>query len=184
MSTGERISNAGSKATAFLWSLSIAVASGWFVSIEWTHPLCQNQSDGPVNAAYGFPFPFVQWPGVTSLEYDFMPHIYALNMTILVLALYPLVRIVTNQIARITIAHRVNMIAGWSIGIVVLCFEVLHISVFFRPVLSIGSIYDDRPYPATTHGLSYYWSYRPVSITTEVLRYSCTPSTYWFGDSP
>jgi hypothetical protein len=158
------------RASALLWSASVAIAAGWFVSVEWSHPYCQHQSDGPGYAAYGVPLPFVEYSGASSLHYIFMPHVYALNTLVLSVLAYPLVRVLVRRAVRGPIAYRVNTVASWAAVALIIAASGWFAATCFHPVRSLASRWDS------------YWSYRPVGITTDVLRYSCSPSAFWFGE--
>src|SRR5262245_9813214 len=108
---GEAILESG-KGSAIRWSVSMVVAAGWFVSVEWSHPYCQHQSDGPGYAAYGAPLPFIQYAGTSFLHYIFMPHVYALNVFVLSALAYPLVRVLLRQGVRGPAAERVNVVSS------------------------------------------------------------------------
>jgi len=169
---GERITRWGAKAPPVLWSFAIAVVIGWFISVEWSYPYCQQQFDGPGYAAYGAPLPFVQYGGWSSLHYNFMPHIYVLDVIVLTLLTYPLTRMLGDRFVKSTTAHRVNAVVSCAVAVIALGIQVPFASTFFHPVATLGS------------SQTSYWSYRPVSITTDVLRYHCSPSSYWFGQAP
>src|SRR3712207_4426394 len=68
------------------------------VTIEWSYPYCLSQADGPAYAAQGMPLPYWMWNGVASLEHDFMPHVYVLNVTALCLLVFPALRRVLNRV--------------------------------------------------------------------------------------
>ena len=38
------------------------------VHLEWSFPYCANMFDGPAYAFFGFPFPYIQFGGASSLE--------------------------------------------------------------------------------------------------------------------
>ncbi len=60
----------------------VAVTEGLF-TVEWSTPYCNDPRDGPSYAAYGFPFPYERFSGVSSLHFDFAPHIFWLDMAAL-----------------------------------------------------------------------------------------------------
>jgi hypothetical protein len=153
------------------WALALVIAAGWFVSIEWTSPYCQHQSDGPGYAAYGIPLPFVQYGGWSSLHYQYMPHVFVLNVLLLSLLAYPFVRWPLRRISSSANAGRIVGIAGLVVCGLVIAVQLSFALTFFHPVSAISGPWES------------YWSFRPVGLTGQVLRYDCTQSSYWFGEA-
>jgi len=152
---------------AALWSVATVLMLGWLVSVQWSHPYCNQPTDGPGYAAYGFPLPFSRFGGVSSLELDFMPHVLALNVTLLSLLLYPLARAILSRTRRT--GARIAVVSGGAVFTLVLSFHAALWIGLDRPVASIAPYSDS------------YWSYRPVALALDVRAYECTPSSYWFG---
>jgi hypothetical protein len=48
-----------------VWALFIALFANGIVTVEWSHPYCNDQHSGLACAAFGFPLPFKQWSGVS-----------------------------------------------------------------------------------------------------------------------
>ena len=141
------------------------------VTVEWTYPYCLDRSDGPAYAALGMPLPYWMWNGVVSLEHDFMPHVYVVNLILLGLLVFPLVRwLITKR-------------PGWlrrllgAVGCVLLfahiALTVFLISVgYYRPVTSLG-----------LDGYIRYSDFRPIRISSVRSNApACTPSPFWFPD--
>lgn len=145
------------------------------VTVEWTYPYCLDLSDGPAYAAQGFPLPYWMWNGVVSLEHDFVPLVYVLNLGILFVLLFPVVHLVWNRVSSSLPKWLQSMIAaiGASVFAVNVLLTLLMISTgYFRPT--------------TTLGLEGYYSYtdfRPTRIGFyRGNAPACTPSRYWFPD--
>jgi hypothetical protein len=140
-------------------------------TIEWTYPYCLDRSDGPAYAALGMPLPYWMWNGVVSLEHDFMPHVYILNLVIIGLVIFPVVRwLMSNR-------------PGWlrnllgAVGCVMVlahvALTVILISVgFYRPVMSLA-----------LDGYYRYSDFRPVRVSwLGSNARECTPSPFWFPE--
>src|SRR6187399_2755691 len=65
-------------------------------TVEWSYPYCSNQDSGPAFAVTGMPLPYMHYSGVSSLEYLFMPHVYAANLFLLAALVYPVCRILAT----------------------------------------------------------------------------------------
>jgi hypothetical protein len=143
------------------------------ITIEWSYPYCLSQSDGPAYAAYGMPFPYLMSTGVTSLEYEFMPHVYILNVIVLSLLILPAARWVLKRVV-----PRESTLLQGAIGGVG-CLLLSANFAFIILGLSIGYLR-----PTTSIGLEGYYSYsdfRPVRAGLNGSgAASCTPSPAWF----
>ena len=145
------------------------------VTIEWTYPYCLDRSDGPAYAAQGMPFPYWMWNGVVSLEHDFVPHIYILNILILGLLFFPVVRWIGDRaIFRDAKWLRTGIGAAGAILLLVhVALTLFLVSVgFYRPTtsLSLGDYYR-------------YTDFRPVRFGLYSSNATaCTPSKFWFPD--
>ena len=135
-----------------LWAAAAAL-SGELVlgsAIKWWHPYCEGQPDGPGSMAFGFPLPYAEPTGVSSMEFFYMPHVWLLNLALLAVVTYPLFAFVLRRIAsRSTFLLR----AASSAGLVVLLLTgVFHLMMFSDIGHAVGSI-------SSRYGES-YWSYR------------------------
>jgi hypothetical protein len=150
------------------WTIGAVLAVGVFYSVEWSHPYCNHQSDGPGYAAYGFPLPYMAFSGVSSLEYDVMPHILLLDYTLQATLAYPLLR---------WVVHRLSSVSTWIAAILSVTgmLFLLAAASFQWTFLSF-----DWPVSSIAQSGS-YWDYRPVGFTNEVGRHQCSPSEFWFG---
>ena len=151
-----------------LVAAALAIGLEWLVTVEWSFAYCSSQEDGPASAIYGFPLPYIRWGGYSSLIYVFMPAAYLANLTLLTYAAYLLIRRLVNRMhpRRRTILGLVGAaflaIAGLR--------AIFLIAVGARvPVLSMA---DD----------GYSTELRPVALTLDDSRDSCTPSAWWFPD--
>lgn len=161
--------------TTILLTIGLVLWLESLVTVEWTYPYCLSQSDGPAYAAQGMPLPYWMWNGVASLEHDFLPHIYILNVILLSLLLFPVVRWVLNRGIFTRLKWLRHVIAG--VGFLLL---ISHVAL---TILMVSSGYYR---PEKTLGLEDYYRYadfRPVRIS--VIKSNapdCTPSRFWFPD--
>jgi hypothetical protein len=145
------------------------------VTIEWSYPYCLSQSDGPAYAAHGMPLPYWMWNGVVSLEHDFMPHAYTLNVIVLCLLTFPAIRWVLNRVIspRLEWLRSVIGAVGCLLLLSHVALTVLLVSTgYYRPATSLG-----------LEGHYRYTDFRPVRfgfIRSNAA--DCTPSRFWFPD--
>lgn len=166
-------SNIVGRYAAMLITVGLVVWLEFSVTMEWSSPYCTSQEDGPGYAAFGMPFPYLQFGGASSLEYAFMPHIYLLNIIVLCALLFPVIRRALDRPAKNLYTRR-RVVIGW-LGLVLLAVRtlllVLTISIgFLQPTSSIGDVHE--PY---TH-------FRPVGFCLNDGHYECKPSTFWFPE--
>jgi hypothetical protein len=67
----------------FAWAVSLSFILVAFVRFAWWHPYCDKMDDGPGYFGYGLPFPFRAFSGVSSLEYNFLPSVYLLDLVLM-----------------------------------------------------------------------------------------------------
>ena len=145
------------------------------VTIEWTYPYCLDRSDGPAYVAQGMPLPYWMWTGVSSLEHHFVPHVYILNIVLLCLVFFPVVRwIVDRFVSRESKWLRTGIAAAGGLLLAShLALTILLVSIgVYRPAMSLelGEYYRYSDFRPVRLGL-----YRSSTI-------DCTPSTFWFPD--
>ena len=144
------------------------------ITIEWSRPYCSNQQDGPAYAAFGLPLPYQVYGGVSSMEFDFMPHIYLFNVAVLSIVLLPLVRLALERFVPIGRDRWRDVIGGCALMLCIAFAATMLFSVgqgWLRPVISIG---DDR--------YGSYFEFRPVGVAARAALVSCKASTFWFPD--
>lgn len=144
----------------------------WFqdiFTIEWTSAKCSDPVDGPVHAAWGMPLPYVQWSGVSSLEYFWMPLILVLNIVLLFAVFYPLISWAIRKIEK----RYVRRIIG-SVGTLLIILDALLFA--FKIYVGIFKI----PVENITDDFAAYSELRPVGFGYSSLRYDCTKSEFWF----
>jgi hypothetical protein len=148
----------------------------WFedmVTIEWSYPYCMSQEDGPAYAALGMPLPYWMWNGVVSLEHDFLPYVYILNVVLLCLLFFPIIRWVWDRViaGRSPLLRSLIGAVGCILVIGHVALTVLAVSAgYYRPTTSLG-----------LEGYNSYREFRPVRVG--LYRSSaadCTPSPFWF----
>ena len=156
---------------AILLTIGLIICLEALFTMEWSSPYCTSQADGPGYAAFGMPLPYKQFGGASSLEYEFMPHIYLLNLVVLCAIAFPVIRWTIRRLS--TMAHaRWPFVAGVT-GIVLLATRValvvLAISIkMLNPTLSIGNAWEP------------YADFRPVGFCLNDGHYDCKPSAHWF----
>ena len=140
-------------------------------TVEWTYPYCLDRSDGPAYAAQGMPLPYWMWNGVSSLEHDFVPHVYILNTILLCVLMYPVVRWVLDRAVSRTWFRSLFGAFGSILLLSHIALTVLMISVgYFRPTTTL-----------TLDGYYRYTDFRPVRIGFNRSNApDCTPSPFWF----
>jgi hypothetical protein len=149
-----------------LLSLGLASVFESLVTLEWWYPACGVAGDGPAAAVFGLPLPYVRFSGVSSMTYDFMPHVMALDVLLLAaMILVPLAAVVSRLSQQR--ARRVRLLA-WALGATLttarLGWLALLLSVgSFRPVVSIGL----PPYLS-------YAELRPLRLVSS-WHYDCQP---------
>jgi hypothetical protein len=121
------------------------------------------------------PLPYWMWNGVASLEHDFMPHIYILNIIILCLLLFPVIRWILNRVVspRLKWLRIVIGLIGGLLLLSHLALTGLLLSTgYFRPEMSLG-----------LDGYYRYADFRPVRFGfIKSHAAACTPSPFWFPD--
>ena len=85
------------QSTAIIWAATVALSANLFVKFQWWRPYCKHQTDGPGYYAIGLPLPFAEPTGASSLEFSWMPHVYALDTLILTAFGYLIARRFTLQ---------------------------------------------------------------------------------------
>ncbi len=147
----------------FLLALGLAGFTELLITVEWSFPYCNDQQDGPASAVYGFPFPYLQWGGVSSLEFEFVPQLYALNLALQTALVFFLVRTVARRMW--PTKERLPMAA---VGLL-FCAGFLLIKLL---LISSGV---RHPRASLTDGTwDSYTELRPVGLAAS-LEYYCTP---------
>ena len=145
------------------------------VTVEWTYPYCLDRSDGPAYAAYGMPLAYVMWNGVVSLEHDFVPHVYILNIAVLCLISIPAMRWILNRVISLDSKLLRSVLGG--VGCLLIASHVTLTAL----LVSGGFL---RPARSLSHeGYYQHSELRPVRIG--LYRSSaadCEPSPFWFPD--
>ena len=143
------------------------------VTVEWTYPYCLDRSDGPAYAAQGMPLPYWMWNGVSSMEHDFVPQVYLLNIVLLGLLFFPIVRWAWRRIFRqpLTWIQAVVGMVGALLLVTHLALTALMISIgFFRTTTSLS-----------LDGYYSFTEFRPVRIGLYRSNApDCTPSHFWY----
>jgi hypothetical protein len=157
------------------WKLAAALAIAlWvelFFTIGWTFAACTPVSGtnyGFGESAYGLPFPYFQWSSVSSMEYGWIPWIFALNVVLLTLAAWPLVRWLSRRLRRPQ--------WGWlalALLVAIVAIQAMRINTFL--VFSTDAFRGGEFDLALT-------DLRPAALYFGGGSYECTPSPFWFPE--
>jgi hypothetical protein len=85
-------------ATGLVWAVSLSFIFVEFVPLAWWHPYCDKMDDGPGYFAYGLPFPFRAFSGVSSLEYNVLPFVYLLDLVLMTALFLPKIILVARKV--------------------------------------------------------------------------------------
>lgn len=133
-----------------LWSFNIAWLVEHFFSWSWWHPYCNTQEDGPGAEAYGIPFPFAEPSLISSETFYVMPHIYLLNIIIIMAVVLPVVFVL-----RPLRLKKVSLYLASSLSASLICLTILVGIIGTNLTSSIGDRYTK------------YVEYRPVFMMQE-----------------
>jgi hypothetical protein len=161
------------------WSAVGAFSSGLalllesLVTIEWSFPVCSNPGDGATPAVFGAPLPYQKWAGA-SLEYSFVPQVYALN----ILLIGGLVLFVVHRFS----AHLAKRWPRQTIGAIGGSGLVLCIGLLGLEISALGKLWHPTASLVTLPGES-LGDLRPIRVTLG-RHYDCRPSSlsaFWFA---
>jgi len=151
----------------WFWTVAIVIVCDALFKLEWSYPMCNDPTDGPAFAVFGFPLPSQRFAG-NSLEYATMPHVYALDLVLIALVVFPPVRWLLRRLARLRVVAAAVAGCGLAIASLSVAFLALVMYVTWVPVRSIsGDFFED------------YRDLRPAGLGHLHIR--CSPSEYWFG---
>jgi len=94
------------------WTAVLVVLFHALWPLEWSFPYCNDQSDGPAYAAYGFPLPYRQYDGASSGSSVVQPLALAFDLLLLGAMTFWLVR---WGLARLP-GRRLRLAVAWSIS--------------------------------------------------------------------
>jgi hypothetical protein len=159
------------RSSSFLLALGGVMCLESLYTIEWSFPYCSSQEDGPAAAVFGMPFPYIRWGGASSLEYDFMPLVCALNVLALLALAWPLTRLLLRSFGERRNGIR---IALGTIGLALALFV-------FAGIASLIGVGAWQPTTSIRlYGQDTYFDLRPLRFMRIDLHYECTPSQAWF----
>jgi hypothetical protein len=159
------------RSSSFLLALGVVMCLESLYTIEWSFSYCSSQEDGPAAAVFGMPFPYIRWGGVSSLEYEFMPLVSALNVLTPLALAWPMTRLLLWSLGERRSGIRIVLgVIGLALALVVSADIALLIGVgAWQPTASIRLDEQDT-----------YFDLRPLRFTMNDLHYECIPSQAWF----
>ena len=137
-------------------------------TVEWSYPYCTNPNSGPAFPVTGMPLPYKIYSGVSSVEYFFMPHVYAANLLLLAAMAYPIIR----QLG-VGGSVRAGVVGFLGLGCKVLVSASLILSLSIRSLIPVGTIVNS--------GFMKYQELRPISFGFSTNSAAeCKASHFWF----
>jgi hypothetical protein len=100
LATEGDVGDQGRRLCVLVWTAALVLGANSVFPLEWSHPYCNNPTDGPAWAAYGLPLPYRQFSGVSSLTFNIMPDVLLLNVALLAALAYPFARMADRRLAR------------------------------------------------------------------------------------
>lgn len=161
--------------TPILLTIGLVLWLESLVTVEWSYPYCLSRENGPAYAAYGMPLPYWMWNGAASLEHDFVPLAYVLNVIVLCFLMFPAVRRILNRVLSPRFDWLQSVIG--AVGCLLLlshtALTVFLVSTgFYRPAMSLS-----------LEGYYRYADFRPVRFGfIKSNAADCAPSPFWFPD--
>jgi hypothetical protein len=154
-----------------LAALATALWADLLFAIGWTFEACApvpGTNYGFGEAGYGLPFPYMQWGGGSSLEYVWIPGIFATN-----LALLALLGLVLGWRARFWLGtgwRRWAVVVLLSLGI---GLQFMRINAFMVATVDDFRAGEVRIAPSEL---------RPEGLYFGTGGYDCKPSSFWFPE--
>jgi hypothetical protein len=150
------------KWAAGFWAFVLAVAVETIFPVFWWYPYCNRPDDGPSYQGIGFPFPYARFSGVSSGEYFAMPHIFIVNIAVLSMVLFVILRPCFARLEKSgATVGRVALALGGGAAFIAVALQGLQMLIFFHPVATIA----ERP--------DSYFSYRPEFIALHGSNRAC-----------
>jgi|GEM_PF-5990861 len=121
------------------------MSANLLMDVQWWRPYCDHQDDGPGSYAIGLPFPFAEPTGASSMEFWWMPHVYALDTLILAALAFQITRRVRLP-APLKKGGAASAMAGAGAAAVLLValWQAFVWSTGWRPTASIPTYGSDR----------------------------------------
>ena len=121
-----------------------------FFAWAWWHPYCNKQDDGPGAEAFGIPLPYGEPSLISSLEVQFLPHVYVLNIALLGLLVSPLFWLAFRQWQ----SKIVTVIGTVILGLLMIANAYWALQVY-RPTTELMASWEVE---------GSYWDYRPTFL--------------------
>ena len=156
---------------SLVFAVGLTMVAEIFFTVEWSTPACNDPQDGPVRAVFGAPLPYERFSGASSLQFNFMPHVYVLN----ILLLSGVAWVCIHAVARRVVPSAPRLVPS-TMAVLGCLFSgaalALHVTTvvkqYWIPVTSVSNPPDES-----------YFDMRPVGLTS-LRHYDCTPSRFWF----
>jgi hypothetical protein len=150
-------------AAGFAWAVSLSFILVAFVPFAWWHPYCDRMDDGPGYFGYGLPFPFRAFSGVSSLEYNFLPFVYLLDLVLMTALFLPRTIFVARKVEAMSRIGAYSLATVGTLLVVILVWiNALAISSHWViPSQTLDSVGDK------------YFSYRPWIVMRALGRHAC-----------
>jgi len=150
-------------AAGFAWAVSLSFIFVELVPFTWWHPYCDRMDDGPGYFAYGLPFPFRAFSGVSSLEYNFLPFVYLLDLVLMMALLLPRTIFVARKV------RAISRVGGYSLATV---GTLLVVVLVWINALAISSNWVIPSQTLDSVGDKYF-SYRPWVVMRVLGHHPC-----------
>jgi hypothetical protein len=157
--------------TAIAWSCLLVLLATSLVSLEWSFPYCNSPADGPAYAVYGFPLPYTQSSGTSSLEYKLMPLAWLFDAVVLGGLFFWIVRRALSQVRSRAALVTLALVAG----VPAMAWITLEAAWAWQ--------YSFAEWVLTPDNDGGYADLRPVGVA-RVDADICQPSRFWFGATP
>jgi hypothetical protein len=139
-----------------LWAAAFAILWTLTPVLRWWHPYCDHQADGPGYFAWGFPLPWSEPTGVSSLEFTWQPLALVLDLVLVWIPLFLLFRWLIGRLFRgKAVRLRLAAVMGGVLFLVMVAWIGLWLAQSGIASWRLGAegYFSYRPYPlAAAHG--------------------------------
>lgn len=148
---------------ALLLAVGLAGLTELIFTVEWSFPTCGMPGYEAESAVYGFPFPYLQWGRVSSLEYVFVPPLYFANLAARTFVFFFVARLAIRK----CLPDREGRASVAGVGLLLcIVFSMAQMALVWMGVRNPTST-------LVRESWSSYSELRPVGLGTE-LEYDCS----------